>query len=234
MNNNHPVIMREMGKIAYRERDMHTAMYYFEQGEDQEEYSRKAFQFYRRELINKYFTPGALCIIALIILYMGYRIYKKYWCKKEKVVKKQGPLRYTLYVICRPLDGFWDLKHEKRGSVKVALGLMVAAGVVLVIQSLTTSFIFSKVRIEDYNFIFDLLKAYVPLVLWTGSIWCVSTLLDGEGSYKDIIIATGYSLTPMILIIPCVAIFSNFLIQDEGILCAFFINVAYIWMVYCL
>ena len=229
MNNNHPVIMREMGKIAYRERDMHTAMYYFEQGEDQEGYS-KAFQFYRRELINSYFTPVALCIIGLIIVYIAYKIYKRCWCKKEKVAKKQGPLKYALYVICRPLDGFWDLKHEKRGSVKVAVGLMLVAGGVLVIQSLATSFIFSKVRIEDYNFIFDLLKAYVPLVLWISSIWCVSTLMDGEGSYKDIITATGYSLTPMILIIPCVAIFSNFLIQDEGILCTFFINVAYIWM----
>lgn len=229
MNNNHPVIMREMGKIAYRERDMESAMYYFEQGEDQDGYS-KAFQFYRRELINNYFTPVVLCLIALVFIYIGYRIYRKYWCKKVKVVKKQGPLKYTLYVIFRPLDGFWDLKHEKRGSVKVALGLMVAAGIVLVIQSLTTSFIFNDVRIEDYNFIFDLLKAYVPLLLWTGSLWCVSTLMDGEGSFKDIITATGYSLTPMILSIPCVALFSNFLIQDEGVLCTFFINIAYLWM----
>lgn len=229
MNNNHPVIMREMGKIAYRERDMQSAMYYFEQGEDQEGYS-KAFQFYRRELINDYFTPVALGVIGLIFLSMVYSIYKKYWCKKKKVVKKQGPLAYAFYVIFRPLDGFWDLKHEKRGSVKVALGLMVASGIVLVIQSLVTSFIFNEVRIEEYNFIFDLLKAYVPLVLWTGSLWCVSTLMDGEGSYKDIITATGYSLTPMILIIPCVAICSNFLIQDEGVLCTFFINVAYLWM----
>lgn len=229
MNNNHPVIMREMGKIAYRERDMESAMYYFEQGEDQEGYS-KAFQFYRRELINDYFTPVALFLMALIMIYTGYGIYRKHWCKKVKVAKKQGPFKYAFYVIFRPLDGFWDLKHEKRGSVKVALGLMVASGIVLVIQSLATSFIFNDVRIEDYNFIFDLLKAYAPLVLWTGSLWCVSTLMDGEGSYKDIIMATGYSLTPMIVIIPCVAVFSNFLIQDEGVLCTFFINVAYLWM----
>lgn len=229
MNNNHPVIMREMGKIAYRERDMELAMYYFEQGEDQEGYS-KSFQFYRRELINQYFTPVALSIIGLLILYMIYGMYKKYWCKKEKVVKKQGPFAYAFYVIFRPLDGFWDLKHEKRGSVKVAAGLMVALGGVFIIQSLCTSFIFNKVRIEDYNFMFDLLKAYAPLILWTGSTWCVSTLMDGEGSYKDIIMATGYSLTPMLIILPCVTLCSNFLIFDEGVLCTFFISVAYLWV----
>lgn len=229
MNNNHPVIMREMGKISYRERDMKTAMYYFEQAEDQEGYS-KAFQFYRRELINDYFTPVALCVIFGVLIYIGYSIYNKYWRVSKKVARKQGPLRYTLYVICRPLDGFWDLKHENRGSKKVALGLMIASGIVLVIQSLVTSFIFNEVRLSDYNFIFDLLKAYVPLILWIGSLWCVSTLMDGEGSLNDIIIATGYSLTPMLIIIPCVSLFSNFLIQDEGILCTFFINVAYIWV----
>ncbi|MEG2895812.1 MAG: YIP1 family protein [Niameybacter sp.] len=230
MNNNHPAIMREMGKIAYRERDMQSAMDYFQQGEDKEGYS-KAFQFYRREMINKYFTPVALGILSLLAIYTMYKIYKKYWCKKKKIVKKQGPFGYAFYVIFRPLDGFWDLKHEKRGSVKVALGLMAAVGGILIIQSLLTSFIFSTVSVEEYNFIFDLLKAYIPLILWTGSTWCVSTLMDGEGSYKDIITATGYSLTPILVILPCVALCSNFLIQDEGVLCTFFISVAYLWMV---
>ncbi|MGL4737184.1 MAG: YIP1 family protein [Cellulosilyticaceae bacterium] len=230
MNNNHPVIMREMGQIAYRERDMESAMYYFKEGEDQTGYS-KAFQFYRREMINQYFTPVALVVIALIILGMIYNAYRKYKRRGQPVViKKHGPLRYTLYVIFRPLDGFWDLKREKRGSLKVAMGLMIVAGFVLVFQSLATSFIFNDVRMESYNFIFDLLKAYAPLLLWTGSLWCVSTLMDGEGSFKDILMATGYSLTPMLIIVPCATLFSNFLIQDEGILCTFFINVAYIWM----
>lgn len=230
MNNNHPVIMREMGQIAYRERDMESAMYYFKEGEDQTGYS-KAFQFYRRELINSYFTPVALTVMVLIVLLMIFNSYRKYKRKQNPVQpKKQGPLRYTLYVIFRPLDGFWDLKHERRGSLKVAIGLMIAAGFVLVFQSLATSFIFNEVSMESYNFIFDLLKAYAPLILWTGSLWCVSTLMDGEGSFKDILIATGYSLTPMLIIIPCATIFSNFLIQDEGILCTFFINVAYLWV----
>lgn len=229
-NNNHPVIMQEMGKIAYRERDMQQSMYYFEEGEDQKGYS-KAFQFYRRELINDYFTPVVLSLFAVIVALTIYSKYKKYKRKNQPVVrKKHGPLRYTLHVMCRPLDGFWDLKHEKRGSLKVALSLMALTGVAFVFQSLVTSFTFNNIKVEEYNFIFDLLKAYAPLLLWTVSLWCVSTLMDGEGSYKDIIIATGYSLTPMVIFLPIVALFSNALIFDEGILCTFFINVSYLWV----
>ena len=29
-------------------------------------------------------------------------------------------LRYSLYVLTHPFDGFWDLTHEKRGSLAAA------------------------------------------------------------------------------------------------------------------
>lgn len=34
---------------------------------------------------------------------------------KEKYSRYFGSLKYALYVITHPLDGFWDLTHEKRG-----------------------------------------------------------------------------------------------------------------------
>ena len=33
---------------------------------------------------------------------------------KEKYSRYFGSLKYALYVITHPLDGFWDLTHEKR------------------------------------------------------------------------------------------------------------------------
>ena len=39
---------------------------------------------------------------------------------KEKYSRYFGSLKYALYVITHPLDGFWDLTHEKRGSIAAA------------------------------------------------------------------------------------------------------------------
>ena len=34
-------------------------------------------------------------------------------------------LKYATYIMGRPFDGFWDLKHEKRGNLKAAMILVV-------------------------------------------------------------------------------------------------------------
>lgn len=231
LNNNHPAIMREMGKIAYRQRDMKGAMMMFEEAQAQGLYS-KAFQFYRRDMINQYFNLFGIGLIAVIILWnVGKLFFRHYRKKHPKPVKKAGPLRYAGYVIFRPLDGFWDLKHEKRGSLKVAIGMIAAAGAALVFQSLVTGFIFNNRDLKYYNFIWDLLAVFAPVLLWVICTWAVSTLMDGEGSLRDIVTATGYSMTPMVLLLPAVAVCSNVLIKDEGVLCSFFIIVAYLWMV---
>lgn len=230
LNNNHPAILTEMGKIAYRQRDMRLAMDLFHEAKERELYS-KAFQFYRRDLINAYFNVFGIMLIIVIIGLTAYRIWRKHYLKEHpKTVKKAGPLKYAKYVVFRPLDGFWDLKREGRGSLKVGIGLMIAAGFALVFQSLVTGFIFSGVDMEFYNFIWDLLAVFAPALLWIVCSWAVSTLMDGEGSFKDIVTATGYSMTPMIVVLPLVAIASNVLIKDEGVLCTFFIVVAYLWM----
>ena len=68
-----------------------------------------------------------------------------------KLVRFARSLRYSLYVIVHPFDGFWDLKHEKRGSI-------AAANVIVLLTLLTTlwikqfsGFLFVKVDWESVN-----------------------------------------------------------------------------------
>ena len=50
---------------------------------------------------------------------------------KQRILDKEGwaayrkSLRYSLHCIVRPFDGFWDLTHEKRGSMAAANTLVV-------------------------------------------------------------------------------------------------------------
>ena len=39
---------------------------------------------------------------------------KAWWARTGKTLK------YSLYTITHPFDGFWDLTHEKRGSIAAA------------------------------------------------------------------------------------------------------------------
>ena len=48
------------------------------------------------------------------------------------------------------------------------------------------------------NLFFEVVSVLAPYLLWSVSSWCITTLMDGEGSFYDIFKATGYALFPMI------------------------------------
>ena len=67
------------------------------------------------------------------------------------------------------------------------------------------------------------------LFLWVVANWCLTTLFDGEGSFKDIFIACGYSLVPLILtVVPC-TIYTNFALLEELDITDLVVTVGFIW-----
>ena len=228
-NENNPVVLQEMGKIAYRQRDMKLAMDYFQRCDDKENYS-KAFQFYRRDLINQYFTVGGIILIVVLLALVVLHFFLKHWRKTHPKVKKKGPFRYAFHVIFRPFDGFWDLQRENRGSLKTGLLLIGLAGVALIFQTQVTGFIFNPTKPEEANFLIDLATLFAPLLLWVVSSWCVTSLMEGEGSFKTIVMASGYALTPMVILLPIASLISNVMTQTEGAIYYFLVALAYIWM----
>ncbi|MBQ7318865.1 MAG: YIP1 family protein [Clostridia bacterium] len=76
----------------------------------------------------------------------------------------------------------------------------------------------------------QLIGVLVPLFLFVTANWCLTTLFEGEGSFKDIFIAVSYSLVPVpLLMIPAVFL-SNFVITTEASLIALVFTIALFWM----
>ena len=70
----------------------------------------------------------------------------------------------------------------------------------------------------------------VPLLLWCVSNWCLTTLFDGEGSFKDIYIAAGYSLAPLPLFVIISTILTNVMAVTEGSIVTLLVSIGYIWV----
>ena len=60
--------------------------------------------------------------------------------------------------------------------------------------------------------------------------WCLTTLFDGEGSFKDIYIASTYSLMPLSLVIIPTTIASNVLLSKEADILSVITTIGFIWM----
>jgi len=144
----------------------------------------------------------------------------------------KAPLKYALYVIFRPFDGFWDLKNEKRGSLGAAWVILVAWVVMEALSYRYYGFLVMTVNWERFNLWLQLFTMTVPLFLWCLANWCLTTLMDGKGSLKDIFIASCYALTPIVLIMPLLIVLSNILAGTELAFWSFFYSLSSLWFVF--
>lgn len=125
-------------------------------------------------------------------------------------------LRYSLYVSTHPLDGFWDLTHEKRGSIAAANIIIILALFTNVMRLQYTSFLFMKVIWEYVNISRIILGFLIPIVLSCVANWALTTLFDGKGTMKQIHMGIGYALTPYVLIQFPMIFISNLMTVEEG------------------
>jgi hypothetical protein len=132
---------------------------------------------------------------------------------KEKYIDS---LKFALYCMTHPLDGFWDLTHEKRGTLAAANTILGAALLIRILKLRYTSFLFMEVYWEDLNIFMYLASVVFPLVLWVLGNWGLTTLFDGKGRLDQVYMATCYAFTPYVLIQFPLMIFSNFVTVQEA------------------
>ncbi|MBQ9301869.1 Yip1 family protein [Butyrivibrio sp.] len=145
---------------------------------------------------------------------------------KEKYIDS---LKFALYCTTHPLDGFWDLTHEKRGTYAAANTILALALLIRILKLRYTSFLFMEVYWEDLNIFMYLASIVFPLTLWVLGNWGLTTLFDGKGRLGQVYMATCYAFTPYVLIQFPLMIFSNFVTVQEA---EFYSVVSFLSLVY--
>ena len=207
------------------------SMEYFEAAYDTKNWS-ESYKEIRKAWISDWILLIPIGVVAICI---GWSFFMKY-CKKvnTKAAVAGGKrnfkeeLLYGFYVIFHPFDGFWDLKHEKRGSLRASIFFIVITVIAFFYQAVGTGYVQNPHG--SYSTIVDqAISVLVPFALWAIANWCLTTLFDGEGSMKDILIALGYALIPMTLVLIPTTIASNFLLVEEIDILSMIVTIGYIW-----
>ena len=134
---------------------------------------------------------------------------------------------YGFHIIFHPFDGYWDLKHEKRGSVRASMIIIAITIAAFYYQSVGTGYYYNPQG--GYMSIFmQATSILIPLMLWVIANWCFTTLFEGEGSFKDIFIASSYALVPLPFFVIISTILTNVLVGDEGQIPTMLVTLGYI------
>ncbi len=211
----------------------HKAMEYYEIARDKEGYS-KAFQEYRSLYVREHLLLVLIVPVVLIaLIYFATRAMKRI----NSVVHVTGTpttlkqeLVYGWRAIFHPLNGFWEIKREKRGSFRAATIFLVAAVLAYCYQATGTAYLFRSTDVQQVSLLQEAANVLIPVLLWVLASWALTTLMSGEGSMKDIYIALCYALIPLIIILIPTTLASNILTMNEQAFLTFFVSLAFVWM----
>lgn len=209
-----------------------TAMDYYERARNTEGYSQ-AFKEYRSLYVRENIVLVlAVPVVIGVLIYLATRAMKKVNAKihvSGEATTLPQELIYGWRTIFHPLNGFWEIKREKRGSFRAATIFLIATVVAFCYNATGTAYLFRTANVEDISLLQQAANVLIPVVLWVLASWALTTLMSGEGSMKDIYIALGYALIPMILLVIPATLLSNVLTLDEQAFFTFFLTLSYLW-----
>ena len=148
---------------------------------------------------------------------------------RQRWSRFSASLKYALHVIVHPFDGFWDLTHEKRGSMAAANVIVLAVLITRLLSLQHTSFLFNNTYWPEVNILQQCLSVLLPLVIFVVGNWGLTTLFEGKGTLKDVYIGTAYALTPFVLLQLPMIVLSNVITADEGAFYGVLNGVSILW-----
>lgn len=123
--------------------------------------------------------------------------------------------QYMLYTISHPMDGYYWIRHRDRGSVPLAILMVIVFSCCFTANRLLASFVVNDLDPRTVDSLFELIGVLSFYLLLCVSNWSITCLMNGEGRMKDIAIAVGYGTVPISFVLVLATIVSQFIADDE-------------------
>jgi tetratricopeptide (TPR) repeat protein len=222
----------------YKQRDFSNALEFYRYAEDRTGYSQ-AFWELRNDLIQNYMTQAVLWFTGLWVVWGGISYFERrkkwldpvrQWFAGLQRFRLIDDFVFMLRFIKQPADSFYFIKKNYRGSLPFAFLIYIWVLAVRLLSLYLTAFVFNPyASVSDIQVENELLYPLIFLVLWNAANYLVSTISDGEGRVRDVIIGTAYSLFPYALFALPLAIISNVLSLNEVFIFSFSQNLILAW-----
>ncbi|MCQ6563116.1 YIP1 family protein [Paenibacillus mendelii] len=139
-------------------------------------------------------------------------------------------LKMAKNMLLHPIDFFYDLQDA--GRARVSRGFIMI-GVVIVIRLLSLSISGFLFQPREAYMISPFTEALTILILWLSwsiANWGVSSMQEGEGKFKEILVGSAYALTPYIVLTIPLSLLTNLLSKSEKSVYLFFFFGMIVWV----
>lgn len=222
----------------YKARDYANALQAYRYAEDRNGYSETFWEL-RNDVLQQH-LGNALGILlgGWIILGVFTRLERqrgwldvlRRWLHDIQRFRLVSDFAFMFRFIRQPVDSFYYIKYDQRGSLLFALLIYIWVVIVRIVSLYVTGFIFNPYS-HSWQIEAEAEIAYtiIPIVLWNIANYLTATISDGEGRLRHVIIGSAYSLFPYALFGLPIALLSNLLTFNEVFLYTFSSQIIWFW-----
>lgn len=247
LNSNYMLAYTAIGKSLHKQEKYKEATEYLHTSRAYNEYSMSFLEL-RKNFIREHFiwfVIGVILIVFLLkILLDRLRLRKRklqqnyYKVSLEETEVKRKPVLDFFHnvgqVLVHPIDFFYNLQEPGRAKRRDAL-IIIAAVIICRMLSLSiSSFLFQRREAYEISFLTEGLSIIILWLTWSVANWAISTLQDGEGKFKEVLVGSAYALIPFIILSVPISLLSRFLSLQEMSVYVFLTGFMYLWIAFLL
>ena len=223
-SNYYTLALVNIGNILLREEKNNEAYEYFYEAENAT-YGSEAYEEMRATFLRDWFSwiiIGLVVLLALWVLIVS--------IKKARRRKYGPPVeKHNVFSVIRnffkrvtgimkhPIDGFEEIRYENKGSYADAIIIMILYAVISVASVYAESFIYRNgASLDTVNPLITILISFLPWIVVCVVNYGVTTIMYGEGRFRDVIIGGAYCHGPLMLISLPYALLTHLLTLNES------------------
>ena len=223
-SNYYTLALVNIGNILLREEKNSEAYEYFYEAENAT-YGSEAYEEMRATFLRDWFSwiiIGIVVLLALWVLIVS--------IKKARRRKYGPPVeKHNVFSVIRnffkrvtgimkhPIDGFEEIRYENKGSYADAIIIMILYAVISVASMYAQSFIYRNgASLDTVNPLITILVSFIPWIVVCVVNYGVTTIMYGEGRFRDVIIGGAYCHGPLMLISLPYALLTHLLTLNES------------------
>lgn len=230
-----------VGKAYLHAEDYEASLEHFEVANNKDYYSQSFWEV-RNKWLQKWLGPILGVVIALLVLRRIIKaVDKKHGGRLEQAGQqardKAGKLPvwkdilYALKTPKRPMDFYYEIRKYRQGSVVSAAVIYILFFIDFMAFKTVKGFIYQTTKVENMDIGSIVLGFFVLLGLFIICNYLVTSINDGDGTFKQIFMIPAYGMMPAMIALLIVTCVSYVLTYNEAFLLTLVLLIGIVWSV---